>query len=154
MTDWDMMRLLIVGCVLASLGTARASLPDVHVTMAVGPATARKAEVAAIRRILLDAFRSNDAQPASYDLLVSVVELSVETVHGESVITADLHVVISDRAGHILSHVSGCAKVGKRGLQPSELEKLEQQAIEEATVGLIHPLRVQLLRTAPRRVDV
>ncbi len=148
------MRLLIVGCVLAlSLGTARASLPDVHVTMAVGPATARKAEVTAIRRILLDAFRSNDAQPASYDLLVSVVELSVASEHGESVITAELHVVISDRAGHILSHVSGCAKVAKRGLQPSELEKLEQQAIEEATTGLIHPLRVQLLRTAPRRVE-
>jgi hypothetical protein len=148
------MRLLIVGCALAiSLGTARAGLPDVHVTMAVGSATARKADVAAIRRILLDAFRSNDAEPATFDLLVSVIELSAETVHGQTEITAELHVVISDRAGRILSHVSGCAKVQQRGLRPGELEKLEQQAIEEATAGLIHPVRVQLLHTARRRVE-
>ena len=132
--------------------------PDVHVTVTTPTVDAamRKGHADTIKRVLLDAFKCAAAVRGEFGFDVSVTKLSVDNVRGHVEISAELHVVISDRDGNILSYVTGSAvvEVPARDRAPERLAKLEHQAIEEAAGGLVHPLRVQLQRTAARRAEL
>ena len=132
--------------------------PEVHVTVTTPSVDAanRKGHADTVRRVLLDAFKCAAAVRGEFGFDVSVTKLSVETVRGHVAISAELHVVISDRDGNILSYVTGSAvvEVPNRELAPERMAKLEHQAVEEAADGVVHPLRVQLQRTATRRAEL
>jgi hypothetical protein len=161
------MRNLLIGLVIAvsalgstaSFAAARhgAADPEVHVSVATpGTDGAKQAHVDTIRRVLLEAFKCAAASRGEFTFDVSVAKLAVATVRGHVQVTAELHAVISDRRGNILSSVSGCATVEAplRALDSAgKLDKLQRDAIEEAAGGLVHPLDVQLARTASRRAE-
>lgn len=132
--------------------------PDVHVTVTTPTidTASRKVHAETIRRVLLDAFKCAATVRGEFGFDVSVTKLSVDTVRGHVEISAELHVVISDRDGNLLSYVTGAAVIEApaRDFAPAQMAKLERQAIEEAAGGLVHPLRVQLLRTAARRAEL
>ncbi len=132
--------------------------PEVHVTVTTPSVDVanRKGHEDTVRRVLLDAFKCAAATPGEFGFDVSVTKLSVDIVRGHVEISAELHVVISDRDGNILSYVTGSAVIEapNRARAPERMAQLEHQAIAEAADGVIHPLRVQLLRTAARRAEL
>ncbi len=132
--------------------------PDVHVTVTTPTVDAarRMAHADTIRHVLVDAFKCAAAVRGEFGFDVSVTKLSIDTVRGHIEISAELHVVLSDRNGNILAYVTGAAVVEapNHARAPEQIAHLEHEAIAEAADGLIHPLRVQLLRTAARRAEL
>jgi hypothetical protein len=145
---------LIILVVLAIGNIARAAPRhtsiDVTVAIATDDDTTRKAGVDTIRRTLLDAFTTTEADSRHFHFDVSVIKLGVETVRGSVEVSATLHVVISDEHGKMLSFVTGESKVQvpRHAFRARLLPKLEQQALEDAIDGMLGRLRAHLPRAS------
>jgi hypothetical protein len=119
---------------------------DVAIAITNDSDPSRKANAETIRRALTDAFTTVDAAAPRIHFNVSVTKLGVETVRGYVEVCAELHVVISDDRGKMLSYVTGGSKVQvpSHSFKVRQLPKLEQEAIEDAIDGMLGRLRAHV----------
>jgi len=106
----------------------------------------RQHHVAAMRRVLEPALAAIDARDAR-QLDVSIVRFELRSDGGKVYMSSELRAVISDANGRMLTMVKASAtvEVPASRYRPSRLSELRDQALADASSGLVDSVRAHVL---------
>jgi hypothetical protein len=112
----------------------------------------RKHHSTAVSGALEPAVAAIDAEARRLDLEarqldVSIGRLDLTSDDAKVYVTTELRLVISDSRGRMLWLLSSCAtvEVPANAYRPSRLGRLQDEALENASAGLVESLRLRLL---------
>lgn len=128
--------------VVVALGSTAAAEPCISVT------SANADDVAAIRRVLVDAFPETPG--ACID--ASVESVVLDDSHAEIALTASLRVVVSSARGQLHAVLAGGATlhVARSSYRTRRAATYRRDVLEQATTGLVPALRAHVTaRTTP-----
>jgi len=146
---------------IVTAGTARAGPTHVVTIMSASDASGqadpsvRKHHVAAMRRVLEPAIASIDAEAHrlsrdARQLDVSIVRFELRSDGGKVYMSSELRAVISDSNGRMLTMLKASAtvEVPVSRYRPSRIAELRDQALADASSGLVDSLREHVLRAS------
>lgn len=120
-----------------------------------GQSESDRRENAETIKAVLDAWVSSESLATDHQIDVGVVKLTVDPADADVACVAELRIAISDRAGKMVSVVSGTSTVTIAGklARPAGLAMLRKDALVAATRAMLPKLRTHLHATAATNVQ-